>query len=74
MKNGYWNTLNEGGEGYRKVEPTVKSADQIAYEKDDLVRKLAEAEASLGYAQAMGKVFDVATLEHKIASLKTRIG
>lgn len=67
----YFRTINEGGEGYTQPAESDKSADELAWERSETERKIAETEQALRCVTDIGRRM---TLEHKIAELKKVLG
>ena len=76
MKNAaYWNTVNEGGEGYVKQAPAVRSNDEIEFDLMDAERDLKSAKANAAYKDGQdGTAYKVECLEKQVAALKSELG
>lgn len=75
MNANYWNTVNEGGEGYVKRAPAIRSKDEIEFDLMDAERDLKSAKIDASYKDGQdGTDYKVERLEKKVAELKAEMG
>ena len=75
MNANYWNTVNEGGEGYVKRTPAIRSRDEVEFDLLDAERDLASAKINAAYKNNEdGSDYKVERLEQKIVKLRTELG
>ena len=71
----YWNTVNEGGEGYVKRAPATRSRDEVEFDLRDAERDLASAKINAAYKNNKdGSDYKVERLEAKILKLRAELG
>lgn len=74
MNANYWNTVNEGGEGYVCQAPEKRSTAQIECEILDAEDELKSAKINADYKDSLdGTAYKVERLEKKVAALKAEI-
>ena len=75
MSANYWNTVNEGGEGYVKRAPAIRSRDEVEFDLRDAERDLASAKINAAYKNNEdGSDYKVERLEAKILKLRAELG
>ena len=75
MSANYWNTVNEGGEGYVKRTPEARSREEVEFDLMDAQRDLASAKVNAAYKNNEdGTGYKVERLEVKIQKLLAELG
>ena len=75
MNANYWNTVNEGGEGYVKRAPAIRSRDEVEFDLCYAERDLASAKINAAYKKNEdGSDYKVERLEAKILKLRAELG
>ena len=75
MNANYWNTVNEGGEGYVKRAPAIRSRDEVEFGLCYAERDLASAKINAAYKNNEdGSDYKVERLEAKILKLRAELG
>ena len=75
MNANYWNTVNEGGEGYVKRAPATRSRDEVEFDLRDAERDSVSAKINAAYKNNEdGSDYKVERLEAKILKLRAELG
>lgn len=74
MNANYWNTVNEGGEGYVKRAPATRSREEVEFDLWDAERDLKSAKINAAYKNNEdGSDYKVERLEAKILKLRAEL-